>query len=158
MDENENEIGVFDEQELIDLVKRAYREVQKETEEEKDEEIEKEVCKLKEKYKHLNGKKKFLAMLKDKKEEALFEACSYDVNTPEHDKALNKYEHLERVYNEVNNNPLWRVDWSKVIITLIMVGSVGILIFLMLIIENSAAFPRSRNALNMILALLKRAM
>lgn len=156
MNEKEFDEGVFNEDDLKKLIKEAIKEVNEEKEEKK----EKETKEIKEKIDALEGNKKtkVLKVLENEKEKALLKLCSLDIDDPEYNDVLNKYNRLNDAYEEVKNNPFHKVDWSKVIITLIIIGASAALIFIMLIIENSAAFPRSRNALNMILAIFKKAL
>lgn len=154
MNEKDYDEGVFDEKDLKNLIKEAIREVEKEKKEEKN----KQIVISEEKYNGLNGKKKLMKILYDEREKSLLYLSSLNIDDEEYKDALDKYNRLNNAYEDICNNPLQKIDWTKVITTLMIVGAAGALIFVMLLIENSSAFPRSRNALNMILAIFKKAL
>lgn len=154
MNEKDYDEGIFNEEDLKKLIKEAIHEVEKEKKEEK----EKEIVISEEKYNGLNGKKKLMKILYDEREKSLLYLSSLNIDDEEYKDALDKYNRLNNAYEDICNNPLQKIDWTKILTTLIIVGAAGALIFVMLLIENSAAFPRSRNALNMILAIFKKAL
>ena len=107
------------------------------------------------KYNEFTTKHKVLKILEDEREKLALELASMDADDKDYEKVYNNFHKVQESYKDVKNNPLDRVDWSKVITTLIIVGAAGALVFLLLIIENSPYFPRSRNALNLIMSILK---
>ena len=154
MNDKDYDEGVFNEKDLKDLMKEAIREVNKEKVEEK----KKQIVISEEKYNGLNGKKKLIKILYDEREKALLYLSSLNIDDEDYRDALDKYNRLNDAYEDICNNPLQKIDWTKVITTLIIVGAAGALIFIMLLIENSAAFPRCKNAMNMILSIWKKAL
>lgn len=180
--ENEEveEVESINENDLKNIIKEAVKESQKESKrpnmitqemldamvEERMKEVEEarktynqRLKEAEDKYKGLSKKEKVLKILEDEKEKILIQMNALDPEDPKYDEKYQKkydnYRKLNESYEDVRRNPLRKVDWTRVITTLIIIGAAGALVFLLLIIENSAYFPRSRNALNLIMSLLK---
>ena len=107
------------------------------------------------KYNEFAAKRKVLKILEDEREKLALELASMDADDKDYKDVYDNFRKIQESYKDVKNNPLDRVDWSKVITTLIIIGAAGALVFLLLIIENSPYFPRSRNALNLIMNLVR---
>lgn len=176
--ENENnEIDVINENDLLDIIKDAVKEATKETKQNKmivnesfiDELVEERIkakqnnddIQVKrmnivvEKYLEFGGKKKILKMLHDETERCLLKCCSLDPDDPDYERVWKNYEKAAEAEEHVRNNPIDKIDWTKIITVCIIIGAAAMLIFLLLIVENSQYFMRSRNALNLILSLFK---
>ena len=175
--ENEEveEVESINENDLKDIIKDAIKESQKEnrriilTEEMLDQLVNERVNDLEAqkldkaelakeaeaKYKGLSGKELALKILGEEKEKILKKLSRLEPGSDEYEKVYNDFRKVNESYEEVKSNPFRKIDWSKIATTLVIVGAAGALVFLLLIIENSAYFPRSRNALNLIMSLLK---
>lgn len=174
-DEENEQIDVINEADLTEVIKNAVKEAQKEnrkvvlTDEMLDKMVderlqerldaEKDISQKREmskdKYKEFVGKRKILQMLEDEREKALLALSALDATDPKYKETYNNYKLLCESYDNVANNPLDKIDWGRVITVCIIVGACSLLVFLLLIIENSPYFPRSRNALNLIMNIFK---
>ena len=176
--ENENEnVDVIDETELTTVIKDAVKEAHKELKNNKmivnedflnqlveerlkqktqDDDIQvKRMNIVVEKYLEFGGKKKILKMLHDETERCLLKCCSLDPEDPDYERVWKNYERAAEAEEHVRNNPIDKIDWTKILTVCIIIGAAALLIFLLLIVENSEYFMRSRNALNLILSLFK---
>ena len=176
--ENENEnVDVIDETELTTVIKDAVKEAHKElknnkmivnedflnqlVEERLKQKTQDDDIKVKrmnivvENYLEFGGKKKILKMLHDETERCLLKCCSLDPEDPDYERVWKNYERAAEAEEHVRNNPIDKIDWTKILTVCIIIGAAALLIFLLLIVENSEYFMRSRNALNLILSLFK---
>lgn len=176
--ENENEdVDVIDETELTTVIKDAVKEAHKELKNNKmivnedflnqlveerlkqktqDDDIQvKRMNIVVEKYLEFGGKKKILKMLHDETERCLLKCCALDPDDPDYERVWKNYEKAAEAEEHVRNNPIDKIDWTKILTVCIIIGAAAMLIFLLLIVENSQYFMRSRNALNLILSLFK---
>jgi len=153
-DENYDE-GVFDEQELKEVMKDAIREVNSENAKEKFEKLQ-EISK---KYESYEGEEKLKHILADEETRILLNLSNTDPNDPKYEKLLHCYSILsdKKDKKDGKDDKFWkRIDWTKILTVCLILGACGIFIFLLLIVENSQWFPRSRNALNLIMKLFTK--
>lgn len=152
MNENEEQNEILDEEEIRKLIKDAVKEALNEDASKKEEKKKQINEEFENRYSHLKGKKKLLAILSDERDKALMALCAIDDTTSEeYKKALNNYEQICKSYEDVLNSPWHKIDWTKLITVLSIIGAAGALVFLLLLVENSPMFPKSRNALNLIM-------
>lgn len=105
----------------------------------------------------LFGKKReILQKLEAEEAKILIKLSSTDPDDQAYKEISKNLEEIRKTIKTVKYGIFADINWSDVVTTLIKVGAFGAAVFILLLIENSEYFPRSRNALNLIMNIVKK--
>lgn len=98
-------------------------------------------------------KKEILKKLDEEKEKLLLELCNLDPTDPKYKEVSDNYERLCRHYDDIKYGVLKKVNWGDLLSLLAKLGAATTFLVILLIIESSQWFPRTRHALNAMMKL-----
>lgn len=104
----------------------------------------------------MNDKQKraeILNKLEEEKEKLLLQLCSLDPTDPKYKEVSDNYERLCKHYDDIKYGVLKKVNWSDLLSLLMKIGAAMAFLTILVIIENSQWFPRTRHALNAMMKL-----